>query len=297
MHLVPRDQAILVFLDRTPATAAHILAVSSTLPDGPFRDERRVRERMQALARMKVLRSYSLAVSGGGLANYYRLTSEGYRMVHGAEVPLPHRSTFAELPPSRLMHTLALADVIVRAIVAAHATRVRVTNFHRENELVLEAGVHRVSPDCHMQFAASGRTFNVLVELDRSMEPVDSTASNSIRTKLLAYEAYQDYVWGIWKSGGERGQRPYFRVAFLTLGIERAHHILGLARDCAKNPDRRLCYATTLDEFLASDVPLHAPVFLDHDGRWQALINLHPSSPFSRAPVRIAPIVPRSLFV
>lgn len=297
MPLAPRDQAILQLLDRTAATTSHILRASISFPQGPFRDERRVRERLQALARLKLVRSFSLAVSGGGLANYYRLTPEGYRLVHGVEVPLPHRSMFSELPLSRLLHTLELADVLVHLFAAAHVSRVRVANFHRENELILEVGAHRVVPDCHVQLEASRRIFNLLLELDRGTESVESTAANSIRTKLLAYEAYQDHVWNIWKRGGERGPRPYFRVIFLTPSSERAYHILAHAKTCARNPDRRLCYAASRDEFLASHIPLQAPLFLDHLGTWQSLVNLHPSAPFGRAPVRIAPLVQPPLFV
>jgi hypothetical protein len=295
--MLPRDLAILSLLDKTPATTAQLVRASVTFGCEPFGNERRARERMQALGREKLVRPFSLGIAGGGLANYYRLTAEGFRLLHSAETALPHRSWFAELPPSRLMHTLELADVIVHALVAAHTFRTRVTKFHRENELVLETGAHRVSPDCHLQFFTAGRLFNVLVELDRSTESLDSSAATSIRSKLLAYEAYQDFVWTDWKQHGERGPRPYFRVAFLTASQERAHHILAVARECAHNKDRRLCYAATLDSFLAESDALRAPLFLDHHGHWQALANVHPTARFLRTPVRIAPLVQSSLFV
>ena len=146
-----------------------------------------------------------------------------------------------------------------------------------------------------MQLTAAGRTFNTLFELDRSTESLESAAINSIRRKLLAYEAYQDYAWALWKQGGERGTRPYFRVAFLTKTVERAHHILSLARDCAANKDRRLCYAATLDSYLGEPRAVQSPIFLDHHGHWQALVNIHPSSQFYRQPVRLAPLVQHSL--
>jgi hypothetical protein len=135
----------------------------------------------------------------------------------------------------------------------------------------------------------------MLFELDRSTEPLESAAINSIRQKLLAYEAYQNYAWALWKQGGERGVRPYFRVAFLTMTIERAHHILSLACDCASNKDRKLCYAATLDSYLSETDAVQAPLFLDHHGHWQALVNIHPSSHFARQPVRLAPLVQRAL--
>lgn len=295
MHLAHRDLELLLLLYRTPATAAQILKASVAFSDEPFRDERRVRERLQSLASLKLVRSFPLAVSGGGLANYYRLTHEGYRVVRGADCELPHRSQFAELPPSWLMHSLQLADVIAHLYAVAHRQRIRLASFHRENELVLEIGTHRVVPDCHAQFESAGRTFNVLFELDRSTETLDGIAATTIRSKLLGYEAYQDHVLDLWKHTGAHGPRPAFRLAFLTVTAERALHILALARECARNPDRRLCYAATLDGFLADANGLRAPIFLDHQGRWQALVNPYPTATFQRTPVRIPPFVQPSL--
>jgi hypothetical protein len=294
MQLSSRDQALLQLLDRTPATAAQIRKASIIFGGDAFGNERRVRERMQALNRMKLVRCYALAISGGGLANYYKLTPEGYRLLHGLEAKLPHRSYFGALSPAQLLHSLQLADVVIHTLIAAHTHRVTVTAFHRENELTLEVGQHRTSPDCHIQLAA-GRLFNVLFELDRSTESLDSPAANSVRQKLLAYDAYQDYAWSLWKQRGEQGTRPYFRVAFLTISAERAQHVLALARDCARNPDRHLCYATTIDSYLAAGDAVREPLFLDHHGRWQALVNIFPSSSFAREPVRIPPLPQRSL--
>jgi hypothetical protein len=296
MQLSPRDLSLLTFLDRTPATAAQILKVSIHFDGEPFHGERRVRERMQVLAGAKLARGFSLAISGGGLANYYKLTPEGYRLVHGPDAELPHRSFFLDLPPSRLWHSLDLADLIAQTLTAAHIRHVKLTGFHRENELVLEVGPHRTAPDCHFQFQAAGKTFNILFELDRSTEPLDSPASSSIREKLLAYEAYQDYVLGLWKRDGESSPRPAFRVAFLTTTTQRLHHILALAKACARNPHRRLCYAATRDSYLGEGDAICAPLFLDHQGAWQALVNIHPSATLLRAPVRIAPFNPPSLF-
>lgn len=287
--------ALLQFLSRTPATAALILKAGVTFNGYPFTGERRVRERLQALAKAKLVSRFPLALTGGGLASYYKLTPEGYRIVRGPEAELPHKGFFGALAPSRLMHSLELAEAIVHSLVAAHAHHMKLSNFHRENELVLEIGHHRTSPDCHMQFTTSGKTFNILFEIDRSTESLDSAAVNSIRNKILAYEAYQDWAWQGWKQAGERGPRPYFRVAFLTASVERAYHILALARDCAGNKDRRLCYAATLDSFLAEAGALSVPLFLDHDGNWQTLVNIHSSAPFIRAPVRLAPFLKTAL--
>ena len=47
--LSPRDHALLSFLEMTPATAAQIRKASAAFPGEPFRDDRRVRERVSAL--------------------------------------------------------------------------------------------------------------------------------------------------------------------------------------------------------------------------------------------------------
>src|SRR6476620_7165632 len=138
LHVSPRDRDLLQLLDRTPATAALILKASTTFAGEPFRDERRVRERLQQLAAEHLVRRFTLAQASGGAMNYYKLTSAGFASLHGPEPALPPRSYFAEIPLSRLQHTLALASVIVHTLVGASAHRVSVTKFHRENEAYTE---------------------------------------------------------------------------------------------------------------------------------------------------------------
>ena len=74
---------------------------------------------------------------------------------------------------------------------------------------------------------------------------------------------------------------------FLTRTVERAYHILAMAASVTQIPNRRLIYAVPLDSYLSATDPLQAPIFIDHCGHWQSLINLHPSSSsrHSRPPV------------
>lgn len=285
LHLSPRDRDLLQLLDRTPATALLILLASATFTGEPFRDERRVRERLQQLTDGGLVRRFLLAQAGGGAMNYYKLTPAGFAARYGAESALPTRAYFAETPLTRLEHTVALAEVIVHTLVSSHRHRVTITKFHRENELTLEVGSYAQQPDFHAQFSQAGKTFNVLFELDRSTESVDSSADQSIRQKVLGYEAFQDMVWQNWKREGESGPRPYFKVAFLTPSPVRAYHILALAKTLARNPDRHLCFAATQAEYLASTDAVREPLFIDHHGQWQALANLHPTSHPLRTPI------------
>jgi len=69
--------------------------------------------------------------------------------------------------------------------------------------------------------------------------------------------------------------------------VERAYHILAYTAEIAANKNRRLVYAATQDSFVTAEDPLHAPIFLDHLGNWQSLIDLHPSTIYTKAPVRL----------
>jgi hypothetical protein len=293
LTLSARDQSLLRLLVRTPATTTLLLKASETFDGDPFHDERRVRERLQTLAKSQLIRAFPATHGVGGLVNWYKLTAEGFRSVRGIEATLPHRSRFEAIPPSRFQHTQTLAEVIVHSLVAAHRDRCDVPFFQGDGEARIDVASHTFYPDCFFQFALSGKQFNNYFEIDQSTESIDSNAEQSIRTKLLNYETYQDSLLAWHKGQGERVPRPSFRVVFLTRSQERANHILWLAQACARNADRHVIYAATQDAYLADPRPLQSPLFLDHHGRWQSLVNLHPSANFQRTPVRLTrPVTP-----
>ncbi|MFL5330496.1 MAG: replication-relaxation family protein [Gemmataceae bacterium] len=287
VEITPRDTDLLQLLSWTPATTALLYKASIAFPGGSFADERRLRERLQALAEGDLVRAFSTANVGGGLRNYYKLTPAGWQTINGPEKPVPTRAYFAEVPPSLFIHTFRLADVIVETYRACRAKRVIIDRFIRENELSFKVGDNQVQPDCFFKLTARGRIFNVAFEIDNSTASIDSYASNSIRQKLAVYDAYQKNVLGNWLVGGKRWERPRFRVLFLTQSVERAYHILAFAAEVTSNRSRRLVYAATLDDFLSSGDPLFAPLFLDHSGHWRSLIDLHPSAEISKTPVRL----------
>ncbi len=137
------------------------------------------------------------------------------------------------------------------------------------------------------QFSLSGKQFNVYFEIDQSTESVDSRAEQSIREKLVRYEAYQDSLVAWHNAQTASVSWPYFRVVFLTRSVERANHILWLARECARNANQHLVYAATQNAYLTEPRALQTPLFVDHHSRWQALVNVHPTSNFQRTPVRL----------
>ncbi len=290
VSLSGRDLAMLRLLEMTPATAAQIRRASATFPDEPFRDERRVRERLQTLTGGGFTRSCNASLQRGGSTHYYRLTSVGYRAIYPDAVdPLP-KNLHTDIAPSRFHHAMVTADVIVHVLVSSHESHVLIHQFHGDGRLTLEVGEYRQQPDCHFQLSNGGLTFNLLFEIDNATEPLDSRREQSIRTKILGYESYQDWVLQLWRESHRTGVRPSFRVAFLTRGAERANHILWLAQSLARNKDRRLIYATTQDAFLGCPMVVTSPIFNDHHGNWQPLVNAQPTAAFiPRSPIRLRP--------
>ncbi len=274
----------------TPATATQIRKASVTFSGEPFRDERRVRERLQTLSQASFTKTCSASLIGGGLSHYFRLTPAGYRALHpDSDQPAP-KSTLSEIAPSRFQHTMMTTEVIVHMLTSCHTSRVRILQFLGDGRLTLEVGEYRQQPDCHFQLEQSGRVFNTLFEIDNSTEPLDSRREQSIRTKILGYESYQDWVIRCWNNAGRVGTRPSFRVVFLTKGAERANHMLWLAQSLTRNKDRRLVYATTQDSFLNCPHAVTTPILNDHHGHWQAMINAQPTSGFApRPPIRLTP--------
>lgn len=287
VSLSPRDLSLLRLLSWTPATTALLLRVSETFDGGKFSDERRLRERLQALSSTGIVRAWSTAQAGGGLQNYYKITPLGFGLCHGNESEQPPRAFFAEVSPSLFAHTFRLAEAIVEIVRACHVRRVTIKRFIRENELAFTAGDRQVQPDCFFRLATSGRSFNLAFEIDNSTASVDANSTNSIRQKLMTYQAYQDLLLSQWLAAGKKWERPRFRVVFLTCSVERAYHILSFAADVTSNKSRRLIYAATQEAYVTDRDPLHAPFFLDHLGNWQSLIDLHPTAPYNKMPVRL----------
>ena len=286
-NLSPRDFSLLRLLSWTPATTALLFRASTAFEGGGFADERRLRERLQTLIEGGIVRSWPLAQAGGGLQNYYKLTLLGFETTCGMDAAHPSRTFFSEVSPSLVVHTFRLAEVIVELFLACNRRRVSIERFMRENELTFVAGDHQVQPDCFFRLATVGRFFNLAFEIDNSMASVNTNATNSIRRKLTVYHAYQELVLSQWHSSGKKWERPRFRAIFLVPSIERAYHILALAAEIAPLRLRRLVYAAPFDDFVTATDPLASPIFLDHLGQWQAIVDLHPTAPFMKQPVRL----------
>jgi hypothetical protein len=69
---------------------------------------------------------------------------------------------------------------------------------------------------------------------------------------------------------------------------------LWLARELARNKDRRLVYATTQDIYVGEPLAATQAIVNDHHGDWQALVDPQPSSRFLREPIRLTQPVAQS---
>src|SRR5207244_5860928 len=122
------------------------------------------------------------------------------------------RAFFEAVTPSLFEHTFRLAEAVVATLCACHKRRAEIVRFIRENELTFTAGTANVQPDFFVRVLAQGRYFNLAFEIDNSTASVDSSAANSIRTKLLTYDAYQDQLLSNWLRGDRLSEQPPFRV-------------------------------------------------------------------------------------
>ena len=260
-----RDLEMLAALDYGPLTAKQLVKLSTTWRK-PFPQRRLVRERMQRLAESKLVTSDRYAILDAGQPeNYYLLTRQGYQLLHGPDSQPPTKGYFSGVALGRQPHQRALSDFIVQTACAAHRSGVRFTGFYRENTMSLTADKHSVYPDASFILVGQdGKPLRFFVEIDNGTERVRSEKeADSIERKIRIYDAYQD-----------RNPADRFRVLFISASNsrERLTHILQTAARVMQNPNRTLFYGITLLEYLASSIPVTAPLFVDHRRDRQSLV-------------------------
>src|SRR5215207_2560447 len=105
-----RDQQIHEALALTPLDTQQLLKLSHTF-DQPFTSDRKLRERMQQHTRAGWVHTFTYATTTAGQLNYYKLSADGYRLLHGPHATLPKRAAFNEVSLGLQRHTRHLADV------------------------------------------------------------------------------------------------------------------------------------------------------------------------------------------
>jgi len=266
-------------LDRCPLTALQLLKVSQTFAV-PFTAERCVRERLLRLCVAGRVRRGIYATASRGALGYYSLTSLGYRLLHGRDA-IPPRRLGHPIALASQSHTQALADVLVHTAVSAHQAGIAIAHFTGENMLQLTLGNEHLYPDSAFQLVlppplatttneepVDGRddvqTFSFYLELDNGSQAVHSTKDlESWERKLRFYDRLQD-------QSEER-----FRVLVIsTKSSERLDHILRLAAETTRLPERSLVYGATLSRYLADNPVVFARV-QNHRGLKVSLLPSH----------------------
>ncbi len=277
--ITARDEEILAALDKTPLTAAQLLALSEIFRNGRFTSERKVRARLHKLAGGPVRQARYGGLAGRvGSPSYYFLNPLGFRMLHGRDIRPHSKHAFNEIGVGRQQHTFAIADFVVQTLRAAHHFQIPVQDFYRENSLKLQIGRERLFPDCSFTLESAGIPFRFMVEIDCGTEPIHSERSvHAWQRKVELYESFADQ------------SEDRFRVLLLsTKNHHRLDAILKLAANKAKNPRRRLFLAAPLDDYLSRQLPLFERSFRDHQGEPTALLPT-PAMPLPQAAPSLFP--------
>ncbi|MGE0533456.1 MAG: replication-relaxation family protein [Pirellulales bacterium] len=263
--LTRRDHDLLEALDWSPFTARQLLKLSAAW-DQKFGSLRSVRERAQVLTALKLIRTFRYAaLYPGQPENYYVHSRSGFQLLYGADASLSGTGQFEEIAISRHAHTRALAEFLVHTRVAAHASGINMTGFHRENTLRLEHDGQSLYPDATFLLVASdANAYRFFVEIDCGSERLRSdVAARSWQRKARIYCGVQD------KFANDR-----FRVLVIAAqgSKERLSNILATCAEKQRVEERTLFCGTTLHGYLASFPSVRTPVFIDHRGRSQALV-------------------------
>ena len=253
LKLTARDRELLASLDYSPFDARQLAALSTTF-SRPFTDEKFVRRRMQALADAGLVAHFHYRTDSPGAVKYYKLTRSGYRMLAGPDKGLPRRAYFNAVSPRLQNHTRRLADLMVHTLTAAHAGGVKVLSFYGENRLELKLGSRSARLDAAAQFKIKGyRTRNALFELDAGTEPIYSDRQRESLSRKVRF--VYDYEVS--------APQKFRHYTVFAAPMARMASYLQMAADLNPHPQRSICYATTLDAFLAADDPLRSQIFLN----------------------------------
>lgn len=265
----PRDIEILQALDRSPLTVSQLCRISKTFSN-PFRDEGNLRRRMRTLSQAGLVRSWPYAIASTGQSpRYFKLSRDGYRMLHGMAAGIPRRRFFEEIRSGHHHHTNALSGLIVELVLCGHQKGIRMQHFARENSVKMEARGFTLFPDCAFQLQTrDGQVFNFIVELDNGTERVRTREDvESIERKIRGYDAHQSQF-------AADDQRRYLVLFVTTRSSVRLKHILDLAAIVMENPQRTVFLGSDLSSLLETN-PFSANAFKDHRGLRRMLLPHH----------------------
>lgn len=117
VRITDRDLEILEAIDRCPLTVQQLLKLSQIFSQ-PFTSDSRVRGRLARLREAGWLQRFQYASTmRGGAPDYYRLTRQGFQLLHGEDAKPPTKRAFSEIGIAKHHHTRCLSEFIVHTIV------------------------------------------------------------------------------------------------------------------------------------------------------------------------------------
>ena len=132
-----RDLELLTLIEQHPFTADQLLQISETFSQ-PFTQVRLLRRRLAQLRTAGFVHAFPYAVaSQGGSPHYWKLTRDGWKVLHGEKCPIPSRRYFAEVAHGHHFHTLSLGQLLTHLMVQVHRQGIELRHFARENSLKL----------------------------------------------------------------------------------------------------------------------------------------------------------------
>ncbi len=266
VRIGPRDIEILEAIDRCPLTPAQLRELSRTFRQR-FQDVNNLRRRLRILLTAGFLSCWPYAVASEGRSpRYFKLSREGFLLLHGKNAALPKRRHFEAIKPGHHWHTWCLAESIARICVAAHQHGHAVEHFSRENNLCLKAGQFTIYPDAAFDIVRSdGRTFAFCLVLDNGTERVRSKQDvECIERKLRGYDAHNTML-------GPHDPERYIAVFVTTRSQQRLKNIMDTANCVMPRPNRTGFIGTNLATLSEGD-PFADALFEDHRGLRRTLI-------------------------
>ncbi len=281
IQISQRDIELLTFLDQSPFTANQLFEVCSTLAR-PFGNPQNLRRRLRELSQANLIRSFPYAIATNGRSpNYCKLTRNGFQVLYGHNCQMPKRRYFEAIGDAHHHHTNSLAEFLVKLETSCHQAGFILQRVSRENSICLQAGAHRLFPDCTFQIATPSKTYNFVVELDNGTERVRSNRDvESIERKIRGYDLHQANLLS-------SDQRRFVVLFVTTRSSVRLDNMMNAVRECVQNLDRTLFLGTDLASFVASTNPLHGKAWTDHHGRRRMLI--HHKRPSKNRPTLMTP--------
>ena len=253
IQLTDRDDQILSWLHRDPHLTSQLLKRSRTLPQ-PFSEVSLLRRRLRKLRDSGYIKFFT-SIDG---EQYYKLSPQGYRYLHGLEDSASVPDVFEPMKPLTQLHHFPLLNVVIHLYADAHRSCLTIKTDLGDRQNSFDFLIGDLIPDRTLEFVTTGGKVNrVFLELDNSTETLRTKKDKESWTrKIMMYEQLRD------------NERDPFRVHVVaTKSFIRLQNILDLAKEVSQRPDRPLFTGSHIATLLAARHPLVQPWWLAAEGK------------------------------